>query len=59
MVVGLKNTNWTRSTRLHKWLQGSKEGKVFNGQKHKTKQFLIKPTLDDVEQIKKSLDIDK
>ena len=26
---------------------------------HKTKQFLIKPTLEDVEQIKKPLDIEK
>ena len=55
MVVGLKNTNRIRSTRLHKWLQeGYKEGKVFNGQKHRIKQFLIKLTLDDVEQIKES-----
>ena len=31
-----------KSTRLHKWLQLAKEGRVFNGQKHRTKQFLIK-----------------
>ena len=48
-----------KSTRLHQWIQDAKEGKVFNGQKHRTKQFLIKPSLEDVEQIKKPLDIEK
>ena len=48
-----------KSTRLHKWLQDAKEGKVFNGQKHRTKQWLIKPTSADVDQIKNPIDIEK
>ena len=36
-----------------------KEGKVFNGQKHRTKQWLIKPTSADVDQIKNPIDIEK
>ena len=48
-----------KSTRLHKWLQDAKEGKVFNGQKHRTKQWLIKPTSADVDQIKNPIDIKK
>ena len=30
-----------KSTRLHQWLQDAKEGKVFNGQKHKTKTIFF------------------
>ena len=48
-----------KSTRLHKWLQDAKEGKVFNGQKPRTKQWLIKPTNADVDQIKNPIDIEK
>ena len=48
-----------KSTRLHKWLQDAKEGKVFNGQKHRSKQWLIKPTSADVDQIKNPIDIKK
>ena len=48
-----------KSTRLHKWLQDAKEGKVFNGHKPRTKQWLIKPTNADVDQIKNPIDIEK
>ena len=48
-----------KSTRLHKLLQDAKDGKVFNGQKHRTKQWLIKPTSADVDQIKNPIDIEK
>jgi hypothetical protein len=40
-------------------LQDAKEGKVFNGHKPRTKQWLIKPTNADVDQIKNPIDIEK
>ena len=48
-----------KSTRLHKWLQDAKEGKVFNGQKHATKTILFKPTQEELDVIKNPIDKSK
>ena len=48
-----------KSTRLHKWLQDAKEGKVFNGQKHPTKSILFKPTQAELDVIKNPIDKSK
>ena len=48
-----------KSTRLHKWLQDAKEGKVFQGQKSPTKTILFKPTQAELDVIKNPIDKSK